>query len=512
MATDVKKLIAAINPDVYCDKTPDERGVPLNKKVKDIVEKEGYLAAAKEAKLRTSDYVDVMDIRMSAGAFKKQGLKEPIEQHKVVYDAYSQSLEQIYFWILDYVNEEFKGAEKLVDNFISSTGSAHFAEMGQRATRMQEEAMKMFGMASTVVRGILNIIYDLKEWKLKLAPYDDLKFEDEGTRKAAMYSLKQTWMDNVDAKRGTTSIKQMSMQFDFVTLIDAFMAVEDLKSIDKLDLNERVKRILQQRLSEFLRWIVESEKALKKRYEVEKIYLRSQVNTARLYARWLKPYLKAASELEQRMEANAGIVNMFNTSMFELVILAKGDYDPKRDIAQGELPEVFKKIKTRKLTPLTVIEFIFRSVPERTSQQGGYGFRGKVEVTFTSFALNDDELKVLKEKVEEDDLGDAYKWIAGATDESLGQIKDDLDELLGEKEEKKKEEEENVNPFSALFSFISWGGKEEKMDLSRGIPKDSDEESILRSQAILSARWDCRRLWNSFKNAHGMLGYPPVQY
>ncbi|MBI2451475.1 hypothetical protein HYV50_00175 [Candidatus Pacearchaeota archaeon] len=515
MATDVKKLIAAINPELYCDDTRDEGGVKLSEAVKKIAKKEGYLKAAEKAKLRETDFIDIQYVQLTKNAFSLSGFKSPIEKHSMEYDASSQALEPVYFWILDYVRRAYEEAEKLADNFFSSPGSGHFSEMSKRATVMQEEAMKIFGTTNTLIKSILNIIYDLKEFKVRLALYDDLKSGEDNKRNAALLALKQIWLDNVDTKKQVSSIYNLARQFDYVTLIDGFMAAESLEKLDKIDLNERVKRILQQRLAEFEFWLRESEQELRKRYQVERIYLRSQVNSLKLYARWAKPYLRAAKELEQSLEPTADIVNAFNTAIFQLVLLAKGKYDPKEDVAKGELPKMFNTIKTRKYFPIAIIEFGFRSIPDRSDQRGGYSFRGKVNTGFTSFVLNEDELSALKKTLEEDDFDDMYRTIAGATTESLEQIKEDLDEFLYEdkkKEKKEEKEEEDTNPFSALFSFFKGEKKEEEKDLSKGIEPDNEYEKVIRSQAILSAREKCRRLYDTYKKVHGMPAFPPSIY
>ena len=468
MAVNVKNLIAAINPDVYCDDTPDDNGARLSDTVKKIAKTEGYLKAAEKAKIRDSEYLDIVFNQLTKNAFEFNGLKYPIETHSLTYDDFSQNLEPIYFWILDYVNYEFGEAEKLVDNFISSPGGGHFAEMSRRATALQDEAMKIFGTINNVIRSLLNLIYDLKEFKLRLALYDEFKSSDKKKKEAAYLSLKQVWMDNVDIKRGNGSINMLAQNLDFVTIRDAFMASQTLKGVDNLDLNERVKRILKQRQAEFEKWIEESERELRKRFEIERTYLKSQVNSVRLYARWAKPYLKAARQLEQNASPKADLVNFFNTSLFELVLLAKGKYDPKVEVATGDLPKIYKKLKLRKYTPITIIEFSFRTAPDRSDQRGGYGFRGKVKLEFTSFALNDDELAVLKQQLEEDDFGEVYRFIEGATEQSLGEIRADLDELLGEGSgmivKKNEKKSEDTNPFTALFSFLI--PKEEKIPIT----------------------------------------------
>ena len=273
------------------------------------------------------------------------------------------------------------------------------------------------------------------------------------------------------------------------------MASNSLDDIKKLDLNERVKRILEQRIPEFLKWVNESEAELKKRFEIEKHYLRSQVNALKLYARWIKPYLRAAKDLEQRANPTSSLVNAFNTALFELTVLGQDKYDPIGDIALGELPQYFKDIKLRKYYPTIIVEFKYRSVPERTDQRGGYTYRGRAEIIFTSYALNDDELKALKESLEKDDIGDMYKLIEGSTTESLAQIQKDIEEFLEEKKpEEKKEEKEDINPFTALFSFFRAEKKEEKKEELKEIKPDSQEEKVIRSQASLDARWKCRKV------------------
>ena len=68
-------------------------------------------------------------------------------------------MEQLYFWILDFMQEKlYKKVEKITDTFSSSPGSGHFSELGMKATKMQEEAMKALGAVNQVLKSVLNII------------------------------------------------------------------------------------------------------------------------------------------------------------------------------------------------------------------------------------------------------------------------------------------------------------------------------------------------------------------
>ncbi len=507
MAVDIKNLIGTVNPKLYCQNADEVAG---------IVKEKGYLAAAGKAKLKDSLYIDYEALEL-VNPFKlpKITKNNPIEQHSLTFDATGEALEPIYFWVIDALYKDYKDmklVDKVVDNFSSTVGSGFFSDRGQRAKLMQDAAIKILGDANQIIKLILNLIYDLKEFRLRLRHYDDYKGKDEKKKAAALLSLKQIWMDQVDIKKGNGSINMLAQQLQFVTIRDAFLSVNTLEAAEKLDLNDRVKRMLLQRIKEFNDWIEESERELRKRYEIEKIYLKSEVNSIRLYARWAKPYLKAAKDLEQanpNPKYAANLVNAFNTALFELVLLGQSDYKPEDDVRSKDLPQVFLTPK-RKYIPLIVVELRFRSIPERVTQQGGYVFRGKLEAVFTSFALNEQELKIVKTEMEKDDLGDIYQAIEGATDESLGLLQTDIDDLLGDKEEKKaeekKKEEEDTNPFSALISFFKSDKKKEekKDDKNKKIEADDDLEQVIRAEALIKARKECLKIYGLYKKSHGM--------
>lgn len=506
----IKKLIAAIVPDVYC--VPEKRDA-----VKKIIKekgKDGYAEAAKNVvKFISANELFVLD-DAKMNPLNAEGLKAPFEEHKLTYDSPGESLEPLYFWILDFVKKGmFDNVEKITDNFSASPGSGYFSELGQKATVMQQEASKMLGAVNQVLKSILNIIYDLKEFSLRLDVYDKYKKGSEIEKTAALLSLKQIWLDSVDIKRGNTSIKGLASQFDYVTLIDAFMAIPNMKAAERkpedggFDLNDRVRRILLQRLIEFEKWLTDSEIELRKRYEIEKNYLRSQYNTIQLYSRWIRPYLEAARKLENNRELGSkpDLVTTFNTVLLELVLLCDKPYNAASeggDIDKGELPELFKSVPQRKYSKVLFIEFSFRGIPQRVGQ--GYSYGGQSTINFTAVALREDELADLKKELEKDSFNDVLQYITGATTESLDQMKKEIYGFLDMKEpEKAKEEkEEDLNPFSALFSFFKSDTKKENKKQPTG--PDTEFEKILRSQAIIDARDTINTVYFTFKKSQRM--------
>lgn len=492
MAVDIHKIIAAIVPDVYCDQE-------VKSEVKSLVKQKGYLAAAEKAKPVPSDYMD-LDKQLFAGtAYKLDGLKNPIEKHSMEYDNFAgNTLEQIYFWLLDYINKEYDSSDKLVDNFSSATGSAHFGDMTIRMSQLQQTAQRNFELANTVIKSLINLVYDLKDFKLKLADYSNRHSKNSDIRKAAILSLKERWMDQVDARRGQASIRSLTSQLDFVTLLNGFMASNSLEDVKKIDLNDIVRNVLMQRLSEFFKWVDESEKQLKTRYELEKKYLKTQADSIKLYSRWAKPYLQAIKQLEQNQASNSALVTVFETTMLELTLLGKKRYIIEPDISMNNLPKSFRKFMGKNYQYFVVLELKFRSSPQKSQYAGGFTFRGKVYLEMTSYALTENELKVLKEEVEKNDFGDLMSLIGGSTEGSLDTMQDDIKEFLEEEKKEVKKESNNVNPFTALFS----SSKKEKKN--EGVTKDSDPEKAIRNQAIIKGRLECRKFYNAFKGSYDM--------
>jgi len=481
----IGKIIATINPDKYLDyKTSHEL-----KEIKNKVKKGDFWEAVEKA-----------------------GSK-PAEEHKLVYDSSSETLEPVYFWILDLASKSLE-VEKFVDNFVSSAGSGHFSELMGKATKMQEEAMKVLGNVNTVIKSIVNIIYDLKEFEIRLSHYKSTHSANKEDQEVGLLALKQMWMDNVDVKRGRGSINMLAQDLNFVTIRDAFMFASSLENVDKMDLNDRVKRILKPRLAEFLKWKELSERELIKRYEIEKTYLKSQVNALKLYTRWAKPYLSATLRLEQKEPGTSpDIVTAFNTIRLELTLFGKSKFKFEDAIYNKKLPDSFRKIKLKRAYySCVLIDFYFRGIPQRVGQH--YVFGGRAEVIFRAYALNEEEINMLKKKLDESDLKDALKLVSGTTEESLAELQEDIDYFLKEEKERaklevKEESFEDVNPFAALLGL--GGKKEEKKEEKKEIKEikpDNYAEKMARDLAEVEARERCFYLFDVYKKAHGMASHP----
>ena len=441
--------------------------------------------------------------------------KGPETEHKLVYDSTSETLEPSYFFILDLMNDFGLATEKLTDNFISSPGSGHFGELGQRATIMQQQATRILGDVNAVVRSVLNLVYDLKDFKMRLQYYDDLKIKEKSD--AARMALKQIWLDKVDIGKGNSSIKALAAQAGFTTLIDGFLIVKDEKLKDvsgkEIDINDRIKRILKPRIHEFNIWLEQSGKELRKRYELERTYLKSQVDSLKLYSRWAKPYLKAAQELEMmEKQREPALVKMFSTILLELTLFGKSKINLESESKKGNLPVYFQKLKQkRNYYTCILVDFKFRGIPRKVTQRGDYVFGGLSEIIFKAYALNDDEIAKINKEVEKLDIEDVLKMAEWPT-ASLEQLEEEINFFLEEKEEEEKEKSsDESNPFLALFGIYNkpQEKKIEKSEKKEGIirPEDWNEKSLIRPLTAANAADTAFDLFDIYKKAHGMPSY-----
>ena len=101
--------------------------------------------------------------------------------------------------------------------------------------------------------------------------------------------------------------------------------------------------------------------------QIEQGLMRSKIESLKLYARWLGPYLKQARQLEQNTKGTASLVNLFNSAVGEVMLLAQKEYPVNEDVDRGDLPRFFLEARTARP--------VF-SVDSRIKVQGGTGADG----------------------------------------------------------------------------------------------------------------------------------------
>ena len=234
----------------------------------------------------------------------------------------------------------------------------------------------------------------------------------------------------------------------------------------------------------------------------------------------MKPYLKAAEQLRQKgFEGSAALVNAFSTTMFQLTLFG---------IKNSEVPDKFTGYNLkRKYHSIILIDLKFRGhVSRRVTQAGDQGFAlgGLVEITFDCFALNEEELKLVKDKMAAEDVGDALRFEGDVAAEALDELKEDLEHFLKDdikikrmKDEKKKED---INPFGAIWKMVrdlsgllTGGGVKKKKDAKeikelKDVKPDNFVEKSVRADAAKTAAEGLYLVYDIYKKSHGMASAP----
>lgn len=464
--------------------------------------------------------------------------KKAVVQYTLVYDSLSEGLEPVYFWLLDFMQDKGPGGQgmsvkKGAEQFEASASSGYFGELGQRATLMQKQAMEYLGAINQVIKSIIQLIYDLKEFEIRLKMYDDLKLDNEETRRAASYALKGVWMDQVDIRKGKGSINMLVQDLSFVTLRDAFFVINEislyeikdekkrqeeiLKEVKNLDLNERVKNVLAKKVYEYLQWKSLSEKEIRNRFNVEKAYLKSQFGTLKLYASWVKPYLLTAQKLKMTEFNTANIIAAFSNMEMHLSLIGKREVSANS--AESKLPANYKFIEKdiQKYYYVLMVDMIFRSVPSAVQGQSGrhYVHSGRTDIEFKSFVMTKEEADALDAMELYEDLDLVEDWVQN----SLDAVKEDLDHFLEDKkppvdskenkEDKKKKKKKLLEGFDNPFSGVLKGGGSSLLgpakEFFKSTPPSEIYSKIVEAEAKEKAEKSCFLVYNLYKKSHGML-------
>ncbi len=431
---------------------------------------------------------------------------QPMNYH-ILYDTFSQTLEPVYFWTLDFLRGDPPSGlglqvEKIEEEFEASAGGGYFGELGARASAMQDRAMGILKQVNGIIKEIVNLIYDLKEYEMRLENYDNIDPEKQRNpeeRQAAEYSLRSIWMDQVDIKKGMGSINNLTRgDLQFVTLRDAFMQAKDLKDVKKLDLNKRVKVLVEKKLSEYLQWRSYSEKELKKRYSIERNYLKSQIDSLKLYTKWARPYLRAAQklgmkEIGETKLPNPDIVAAFNNMQMELSLFGKKEVKP------GQVfPEYAKMEFDDKFYACLQVDFKYRTVPQavRSGQSTHYAHLGTVDVYITAYAMTEKQI----EKIEKEEVFEDMSLVEHLTDVSLKDLQEDIDKYLGEEKDEKKEEKKksSLNPLKSISGIFKpvriFKKKAGKYEIKKVLDATNN-----------ASKQNCLIAYDVFKKAHRMM-------
>lgn len=454
---------------------------------------------------------------------------KPIHKMKLVYQSFNQSVEEVYFWLLSSLRDDFglHDVKKITDIFTSSEQSAFWGQAQQRMSIQQGQVSNYLATIGKLTKELFQIVREMRILDERLELYKESdrligskdSVFDRRLSQSAEIVLKGYWVDLKDGGvKSPGSVYGLSTTLGYTALPDLFFAAPAMRSsevdkyVDSLQFNIKTKDVLRKKLKAYILWKEYTQKEMDSRRKFTLKFLRQHYNAIQLYINWVKPYMRNVSRLQQNFEKTMSedIIGAFEGSVTEIEIVCSRKSGSHCHSA-------------------IVVSLLFRTQPHMDFHQDGYQHKGPVHVGRTEFTLRgytwtDEEMKNyvrMREAETIELLGD----IDSSLKEAIDALGDDLRNYLKESGEKfpedlKKEEEEKkddakklaqmkgaVEPFISIFGgfkelFGSMIPELKKKD------KDAPTDWELNKDRKKAEGPMNVALWNTYKNfkkAHRMV-------
>ncbi len=400
------------------------------------------------------------------GQFGSTGFPEPLRAFRLLWEVYDLSLEEPYFWVLDFIKDVMPIVEKLEDSFAAAENSAFFGVTQQRLGAQQDRVSQFMATVGKMVKELFQMVRELRIIDERLEYYGLVEIEVEKPieqrAKGADITLKGMFVDLVQGGgKSAASVYGMARELEFITLPDLFFDAPPFRDNAELerhvnalakDFNENVIRVLKRHLTQYLGWRKQTSAEHRNRRIFMLQYLLQHYEIIRMYITWVKPYLKNVSKLsmkEGRM-SSPELVSAFEGSMLDLEFLAR-----KRDSVKNSKEKYGGN-------GCILASFVYRTRPELKVVQEGYQrgpvHIGRVEFTLRVYAWTDEQVAQYKKLKDEELLlllGDVSSSVQSAM-EALGDaLKKYVDEARHNAESKKegKENEQKASSKKSQKSF-----------------------------------------------------------
>lgn len=454
------------------------------------------------------------------GHFGKTGFPDPIRTWKLLWEVYDLSLEEPYFWILDFIKDAMPIVEKLEDSFAAAENSAFFGVTQQRLGAQQDRVSQFLATMGKMVKELFQMVRELRIIDERLHYYnqveEEIKKPLDQRAKGPEITLKGMFVDLVQGGgKSAASVYGMARELEFITLPDLFFDAPPFASQAELenhvnllakDFNENVLRVLKRHLTQYFGWRQQTAAEHRNRRVFMLQYLLQHYEIIRMYITWVKPYLRNVGKLsmkEGRMDSPE-LVSAFEGSMLDVEFLAR-----KRMPVKGSKEKYAGN-------GCILATFKYRTRPELKVVQEGYQrgpvHIGRVEFSLRVYAWTDEQVAQYKKMKDEELLhllGDVSASVRGAM-ESLGDaLKNYVDEARENAHQKKKEEksvekkeEKQKKSFMETFFGDFYTPKKKNAGGEDGFTPQ--EIKMFEGQAKESAK-DVAKFarvvaWNTYKN------------
>ncbi len=486
--------------------------------------KETGVYESAEGKLNSDDAdEELREITLSGGQYGgeygKTGYPAPAKCYRLSWEVYDLSLEEPYFWILDFLKESFPKIIKLEDSFAAAENSAFFGVTQQRLGAQQEKVSGYLAQSGKMVKELFQMVRELRIIDERLKYYgtveEELKKEINKRDRGAEITLKGIFVDLVQGgAKSAASVFGMSRELEFITLPDLFFDAPPFKNKEELanhikalekDFNRSVLRVLERHLTQYQGWRTATHKEHKDRRNFLLRYLLQHYEIIKMYLAWTKPYLKHVARLglkEERM-GSADLISAFEGSMLDVEILAQRPSDG--------------------VNSCILATFNYRTRPELKVVQEGYQrgpvHIGKVEITLRVYGWTDEQLenyKKLKEKETMLLLADvsssvftAMEALGSELDKYIAEAKGEVREEKSEGKSSKAEEKTFMEKFLGDF-YTPKKVRDKKKSSHKSGKKALESQKEIEEKckkAAQGAFGNCWNTYNNFKKSRGMIAW-----
>jgi len=438
------------------------------------------------------------ELELIKGDFGKTGFPAPFKTYRLLWELYDLSIEETYYWVLDFIQENFSLVDKLEDSFAAAENSAFFGASQQRLGAQQDRVSQYLATMGKMVKELFQMVRELRILDERLTYYDKVEKELEkpmGERsKKDEVTLKGLFVDLVQGGgKSAGSIYGMAQQLEFITLPDLFFdappfktdaeMVQHVKSLEK-DFNDNLIRVLLRHLNNYTTWRQSTHKEHANRKTFMLKYLKQHYDIIQMYISWVKPYLRNVRKLslKDRRMSTPELIAAFEGSMLDVEVLARKSLGPIK-VGNEEVGEGFSCL---------LATFKFRTRAELKVQQEGYQrgpvHIGRMELELRSYKWTGEDVanyKKLKEKESMLLLGDVSNSVQEAMEALGDELFRYLKEATGETEEEKEQKEQKVGDKSkksmmeSLFGdFYTPQHKKIKQRRKKDVAKEIAEKAL----------------------------------
>ncbi|MCW1297332.1 MAG: hypothetical protein QW061_01530 [Candidatus Rehaiarchaeum fermentans] len=202
---------------------------------------------------------------------------------------------------------------KMYEGIEPSAFSNYLVTLLTRRSILDDRISNILSTIYNLTKLIERLFYEARTLKERIELFDKLK-KGGSEAEAAERTLKQIWIDNVDARRGPDSLLQISQRANMPVLslfyaangekdIDRLLpkpGVNDASAKDKLDYNNKIKGIVLPRFQEYLIWKKYAEQELRTRFQITVNQLKMEYASYKMYVAQAAEYINLRNRMQIR--------------------------------------------------------------------------------------------------------------------------------------------------------------------------------------------------------------------